>query len=260
MGICAAKQPAQPARVGPRLLVAYKWRIPFLDLLDVEGLWVAETFLGVVGGEGADEAEDMETLLERGEHDLGALQTGGAGDGVGPQLVHTAAAPCLGVGLCMSAWSDRVHLHLHDVEAGHGIVSVLRFRMHGARLTEATRSPTRIPTSSDPADGSFLPSDSDPTGFIGECLQRSEGEIEGNDKMQYLDNQQRVRTTAGPFFLDFYHLYSSYPDVKMHTSAAAMLCLPVYPPSMYTAHSSGDSELTCIHPAAKQRTKYSIFR
>lgn len=39
-----------------------------------------------------------------------------------------------------------------------------------ARLTEATRSPTRIPTSSDPADGSFLPSDSDTTGFIGGVL------------------------------------------------------------------------------------------
>lgn len=63
----------------------------------------------------------METLLERGEHDLGALQTGGAGDGVGPQLVHTAAAPCLGVGLCMSAWSDRVHLHLHGAAAGHSV-------------------------------------------------------------------------------------------------------------------------------------------
>lgn len=72
----------------------------------------------------------METLLERGEHDLGALQTGGAGDGVGPQLVHTAAAPCLGVGLCMSAWSDRVHLHLHGAAAGHSVSVCVA--MHGS--------------------------------------------------------------------------------------------------------------------------------
>lgn len=90
-------------------------------MLDVERLWVAETFLGVVGGECADEVEDMETLLEGGEHDLGALEAGGAGDGVRPQLVHTAATPCLGVGLCMSAWSERVHLHLHGVAAGTSV-------------------------------------------------------------------------------------------------------------------------------------------
>lgn len=69
----AAKQSAQPARVGPRFLVPDKRRVPFLDLLDVERLRVAETLLGVVGGEGADELEDMETLLDGGEHDLGAL-------------------------------------------------------------------------------------------------------------------------------------------------------------------------------------------
>lgn len=32
--------------------------------------------------------------------------------------------------------------------------------------TEATSSPTRMPTSSDPAEGSFLPRESDPTGFM----------------------------------------------------------------------------------------------
>lgn len=74
MGITlTAKQFAQPARVGPRLLVPDKRRVPFFDLFDVERLRVAETFLGVVGGEGADELEDMETLLDGGEHDLGAL-------------------------------------------------------------------------------------------------------------------------------------------------------------------------------------------
>lgn len=34
------------------------------------------------------------------------------------------------------------------------------------RNREATSSPTRMPTSSDPAEGSFLPRESDPTGFM----------------------------------------------------------------------------------------------
>lgn len=67
-----------------------------------------------------------------------------------------------------------------------GTVSVSALRCM-ARLTEATRSPTRMPTSSDPADGSFLPSDSDPTGFIGgvlggDLLANSRGEESSNER------------------------------------------------------------------------------
>lgn len=172
-----------------------------------------------------------------------------------------------------------------------------------ARLTEATRSPTRIPTSSDPADGSFLPSDSDTTGFIGGVLgggeicgkannprgreRSSRGTAEavegavGRAVESAGEGGVRVRGCAvaggrrreqqdaisrhpaarpnnrGTFFLDFYHLYGSYPDIKMHTSAAAMLCLPVYPLPMHTAHFVWQHAYT-QQPSSEQ--KYPISR
>lgn len=58
-------------------------------------------------------------------------------------------------------------------------------------------------------------------------------------------------------FLDFYHLYGSYPDIKMHTSAAAMLCLPVYPLPMHTAHFVWQHAYT-QQPSSEQ--KYPISR
>lgn len=61
----------------------------------------------------------------------------------------------------------------------------------------------------------------------------------------------------GTFFLDFYHLYGSYPDIKMHTSAAAMLCLPVYPLPMHTAHFVWQHAYT-QQPSSEQ--KYPISR
>lgn len=46
------------------------------------------------------------------------------------------------------------------------------------RNSEATSSPTRIPTSRDPAEGSFLPKERDPTGFMAgkEMFWRGGGE------------------------------------------------------------------------------------
>lgn len=190
----------------------------------------------MVGGEGADEVEDMETLLERGEHDLGALQTGGAGDGVGPQLVHTAAAPCLGVGLCMSAWSDRVHLHLHGAAAGHSVsvcvamhsptyrgdekpdedadeqrsrrrqLSAQRQRSHGFHrgmlggdLLANSRGEESSNERGDGRSGGGRGRERGGAAKEGGYRWQEGGQVKGNNKMQYLDTQQRVRTTAEPF-------------------------------------------------------------
>lgn len=87
--------------------------------------------------------------------------------------------------------------------------------------TEATSSPTRMPTSSDPAEGSFLPRESDPTGFMAgvEEVRRTWGSgggglkgggaqgggagavrdgREGDGEMHL--SEDRVRNTRGTFF------------------------------------------------------------
>lgn len=75
------------------------------------------------------------------------------------QVVSSFAATVLGV---MSK-----NLHLPGVTAAttNTSQSALLQTKRRAR-TEATSSPTRMPTSSDPAEGSFLPRESDPTGFM----------------------------------------------------------------------------------------------
>lgn len=199
----------------------------------------------------------METLLERGEHDLGALQTGGAGDGVGPQLVHTVAAPCFGVGLCMSAWSDRVHLHLHDVAAGHGIVSVLRLGCmeHDLqRRREVLRGYRRAAIL---LTAAFCPATAIPRVSSGNVCKGVGEKSKGTTRCNVSTTSSASEQPRNLFFSTFTTSTVAIQMSRCITSAAAMLCLPVYPPSMHTAHSNGDSQITCIHPAAN---KISIFR
>lgn len=175
-----------------------------------------------------------------------------------------------------------------------GTVSVSALRCI-ARLTEATRSPTRMPTSSDPADGSFLPSDSDPTGFIGgvlggDLLANSRGEESSNERGDGRSGggrgRERGRERGGGgksarmcgrrgkskgttrcsistpssaseqprnLFSNSYHLDNNRPRFKMHPSTPCWVSQRIHHPCI------PPRAATCIHPAAKQRTKISHF-
>lgn len=234
----------------------------------------------------------METLLERGEHDLGALQTGGAGDGVGPQLVHTAAAPCLGVGLCMSAWSDRVHLHLHGAAAGHSVSVCVA--MHGSTYrgdeksdedADEQRSRRRQLSAQRQRSHGFH------RGMLGgDLLANSRGEESSNEGGDGRSGggrgRERGRERGGGgksarmcgrrgkskgttrcsistpssaseqprnLFSNFYHLDNNRPRFKMHPSTPCWVSQRIHHPCIRPRAA------TCIHPAAKQRTKISHF-